>query len=63
MSVCMICGKELTYNEIGAYKKFVNRSSSEFMCLECLALKLQVPEKVLKNKIEEFRAQGCMLFQ
>ena len=28
MSACFQCGKELTYNEIGAYKKFVNRGAA-----------------------------------
>ena len=37
MSVCVKCGKNLTYNEIGAYRKFVNRGGKDFLCKECLA--------------------------
>ena len=46
MSACFQCGKELTYNEIGAYKKFVNRGAAEFLCKRCLAGRLDVPVAV-----------------
>ena len=28
----MKCGKHLSFNEIGAYKKFVNRGSTSYLC-------------------------------
>ena len=59
---CMQCGKALTFNEIGAHKKFVNRGSTEFLCLACLSKKLDVPVARLEEKIEEFKEQGCSLF-
>lgn len=62
MSVCVRCARELTYNEIGATKKFVNRGSREFYCMNCLAEKLGVPEGMLYEKIEQFKRQGCTLF-
>ena len=40
----MKCGKHLSFNEIGAYKKFVNRGSTSFLCIPCLAKKLDIPE-------------------
>lgn len=63
MSRCMRCGKELTRDEIGAYKKLIYRGSKEFLCLKCLASRLQVSEDLLREKIEQFRAQGCVLFR
>ena len=48
----MHCGKELSFNDIGAHKKFINRGSREFMCIECLAKELKVPEKLIYEKIE-----------
>lgn len=62
MNTCMRCGKELTYNEIGAHKKFLNRADTRFLCRECLAEKLDVPAEEIDRKIEQFRQQGCTLF-
>lgn len=62
MSACFRCGKELTYNEIGAFKKFVNRGASEFLCKSCLAERLDVPVELIDQKIEHFKQQGCTLF-
>ena len=62
MSACMDCGKNLTYNEIGAYKKFVNRGSRSFLCKQCLAQKLDVTTEDIDRKIEQFKQQGCTLF-
>ena len=62
MSGCMQCGRQLTYNEIGAHKKFINRGSREFLCKKCLAEKLDVKEEEIDRKIEEFKLQGCTLF-
>lgn len=62
MSTCMQCGSRLSYNEIGAHKKFVNRGSREFLCMQCLAKKLDVTVEDINRKIEEFKLQGCTLF-
>ncbi len=62
MSACMRCGRELTHNEIGAHKKFINRGSTQFLCRDCLAEKLGVPAELIDRKIEEFKKQGCTLF-
>lgn len=58
----MKCGRGLTFNEIGAYRKFVSRSGSEFLCKSCLAAKLDVTVEEIDDKIEQFRMQGCSLF-
>lgn len=62
MSDCIRCKKTLTYNEIGAYKKFINRGSQEFLCKQCLAEKLDLTVERINEKIEEFKLQGCTLF-
>ena len=62
MSLCIQCSKELTYNEIGAHKKFVNRGSTSFLCKPCLAEKLGVTVEDIDRKIEHFIQQGCTLF-
>lgn len=62
MSVCVKCGKNLTYNEIGAYRKFVNRGAKDFLCKKCLAKRLGISPERIDQKIEEFKLQGCTLF-
>ncbi|MCM1263129.1 MAG: hypothetical protein NC313_10450 [Butyrivibrio sp.] len=62
MEKCMQCGQTLTYNEIGAHKKFINRGSTEFLCKNCLADKLDITVADIDRKIEEFKLQGCTLF-
>lgn len=62
MSVCIQCARELSYNEIGAHKKFINRGSVNFLCKFCLAEKLGVTVEDIDRKIEQFIQQGCTLF-
>ncbi|MBO7405729.1 MAG: hypothetical protein II889_12965 [Clostridia bacterium] len=60
---CMKCGKTLTNDEIGIHKKMINRGATEFFCLRCLAEFTHSTEDRLRERIEHFRAQGCLLFQ
>ena len=62
MILCKNCKKELSFNDIGAYKKFINRGATEFLCKCCLAKKLDVPLELIESKIEQFKKQGCTLF-
>ena len=62
MASCMQCGKELTHNEIGAHRKFINRGAEEFYCKQCLAAHLGVTPERIDEKIELFKRQGCTLF-
>ncbi len=59
----MKCGKTLTNDEIGIHKKMINRGATEFFCLRCLAEFTNSTEDRLRERIEHFRAQGCLLFQ
>ena len=60
---CVKCGAVLDKDDIGAHKKLVNRGAQSFMCVKCLARHFDVPEQRIREKIEEFRAQGCLLFK
>ncbi len=59
---CKQCGKSLSRDEIGLHKKMVNRGATEFFCLQCLAVYFNAPPDLLKEKIEQFRKDGCTLF-
>lgn len=59
---CLKCGKMLSFNEIGLYRKMVNRGATEFLCISCLAEHFKISEEALQAKIEFFRKSGCTLF-
>lgn len=60
---CYVCGKNnLTKNEIGLTKKLIDRNTTYYYCLSCLAEYLEVTEEELVAKIEEFKDEGCTLF-
>lgn len=62
MARCKNCHKELTYNEIGATKKFISRACTEFLCRECLADWLDITPERVDEKITQFKEQHCTLF-
>jgi predicted nucleic-acid-binding Zn-ribbon protein len=60
---CYSCGKvKLNKTEIGLSKKFLNINTNVFYCIECLAEYLEVDVEFLLEKVEEFKSQGCSLF-
>ena len=60
---CIKCGKTLSYDEIGIHKNMLNRGATEFFCLTCLAEATGSTEERLRERIEHFRKEGCLLFQ
>ena len=62
MAQCMKCKRELVNDEIGLHKKLINRGATRFMCLSCLAQFFHCDEALLRQKIEQFRENGCVLF-
>ena len=61
---CVSCGKEaLGKNEIGINQKLLGEQVSAYYCLDCLADYIGVSIEDIINKIEEFKEQGCKLFE
>lgn len=61
---CYVCGKTpLTKDEIGLTKKIIDKKTTTFYCLPCLADYLEVTEEELLAKLEEFKNDGCTLFK
>lgn len=63
MAACRQCGRSLSSDEIGLHKKMINRGATEYLCLACLAAHFHCGEDLLLKKMEQFREQGCMLFE
>lgn len=62
MPHCTNCGRSLTKDEIGLYKKLVHRGAETYLCRTCLAVYFGVSEDLLQEKIRQFKADGCTLF-
>ena len=61
---CMKCGARLTSDEKAIYMKLVNRSASEFLCLDCLSKKLDCDRAAFEKRIRYYRESGnCVLFR
>lgn len=61
---CAICGKtNLRKNVIGINMKLRGERVSDFFCLECLAENLGCEVQDILDKIEEFKNEGCKLFE
>ena len=60
---CHRCRAPITPDEIGLTKKLINRGCTEFQCYNCLAEHFRVSVALLKEKVEQFRDMGCMLFE
>lgn len=60
---CAYCNKKtLSKNEIGLNKKLLGEDRKQLLCFKCLAEELEVTEQDLIDKVEEFKEEGCKLF-
>lgn len=60
---CIMCNKSnLDKNTIGINKKLLGENINSFYCMDCLASFLDVTIEDLLDKIEEFKEEGCTLF-
>ena len=61
---CVACGgKSLDKNAIGINKKLLGESIKNFYCMSCFADYLGCTVQELIDKIEEFKDEGCKLFE
>ena len=52
----------MTKDEVALSKKLIDSDTEEFYCLDCFAEYLGCTVDDLKEKIVEFKEQGCTLF-
>ena len=59
---CYDCGQKLIKDEIALSKKLIDVETEELYCLKCLADYIGCTVDDLRDKIQEFKEQGCVLF-
>ena len=60
---CCVCETTLSKNEIGLNKKLIGERAGKNLCLNCLAVHLDTTIEDLLEKIEDFKNEGCTLFE
>lgn len=60
---CAICGAILKKDWIALHKKMLDAEANEYYCIVCLADTFCCEVGDLEVKIEEFKEQGCKLFE
>ena len=60
---CTSCGKrDLDKNTVWINKKLLGLETQSYFCMDCLAAYLDTTVEALNEKIEEFKDEGCKLF-
>ena len=59
---CSKCGALLYTDDIGIYKKVIDREAKSCFCKACLADYLSCDISVIERKINQFKLDGCLLF-
>jgi hypothetical protein len=59
---CTDCSATLEKDEIALSKKLFGKDITTFYCLNCAAGIIDCDISDLKDKIQEFKEQGCALF-
>lgn len=61
---CYVCGVEIAIkNHLGLNKKLLGRKVKCFYCIDCMAEYFDIATDELLDKIEDFKSQGCVLFE
>ena len=63
--ICKSCEVVLSKNIIALNRKLFPLESKKrsYFCLTCMANYLECEERELLDKIEQFKSEGCKLFQ
>ncbi len=63
MVECCVCGAEVEKVSKALCKKIIDRKTKRFYCLNCLSDFLDTSTEDLMDLAEEFKSEGCTLFQ
>ena len=59
---CYLCLTEISRVDNGLNKKLLGRETTRLYCIGCLAEYLDVEVDDLLSKVNDFKLQGCKLF-
>lgn len=60
---CFVCDVEIIdKNVVALNKKLLGKDIKNFYCIDCLAEFFGITKEELFAKIEEFKEQGCKMF-
>lgn len=62
MKTCFKCSKALQKDELSLNKKLLGRKITQFLCIDCLSSYLNKDVDLLRDKINQFKEDGCTLF-
>ena len=60
--LCFQCGARLNGDDIGMYRKAVDRNAEKCLCIDCLAARYKTTRQYFEEKIAFLKASGCSLF-
>jgi len=63
VSQCLDCHVPLRKDEIAITRRMIGRGVTQYLCIKCLALRLQISPDAIKEKIKDYKALGCVLFR
>ena len=61
-AICCDCGKNLKKDEVALSRKLIDPDTTDYYCLDCMAVFIGCTVRDLEEKILEFKEQGCTLF-
>lgn len=59
---CKCCGKKLKKDDVALSMKLYGRHINNFKCVKCISEEFNKPVKELKERIKDFKENGCKLF-
>ncbi|MBD8841627.1 MULTISPECIES: hypothetical protein [Paenibacillus] len=62
--LCTSCQVPLSSDDVGIYLKLISRSAQQFLCIDCIGVKLNCGREPIEKLIRYFRESGnCALFR
>ncbi|WP_127546823.1 hypothetical protein [Paenibacillus amylolyticus] len=62
--LCTSCQVPLSSDDVGIYLKLISRSAQQFLCIDCIGVKLNCGLEPIEKLIRYFRESGnCALFR